>query len=190
MRKPSKQGPKYLTEQEIQLLFGVIKDPRDKAMFRLAYHRGLRASEIGNLNLADYHEIAGRPPVARLVVKRLKGSRHTEYELTAVEQQAMGAWLRVRGRAAGPLFPSRNHRAISRKRIFELMRKYCKLAGLPPEKSHPHALKHSCGTHVLAKTADPVATQHHLGHADLRSTMVYAQFTQQEKLAQTLKDWK
>jgi hypothetical protein len=42
-------------------------------MFRLAYHRGLRASEVGNLELSDYREIAGRPPVARLSVKRLKG---------------------------------------------------------------------------------------------------------------------
>lgn len=190
-RKAPAEVPKYLTEQEIALLFEAIKEPRDRAMFRLIYHRGLRASEVGNLNLSDYQEVAGRPPIARLTVRRLKGSRSGTYELTEVEHSAMRAWVRLRGRQPGPLFLSRNHRAISRQRVFELMRRYCHAAGIAPERAHPHALKHSCVTHVLARTnGDIIATQHHVGHADVRSTMVYTAFTQQEKLAQQLKDWK
>ncbi len=53
-----------------------------------------------------------------------------------------------------------------------------------------HVLKHSCGTHVLAKTRDITAVQYQLGHADLRSTTVYAQFTQEASLAKQLKDWR
>jgi integrase len=46
---------KYLSEQQVEAFFRVIQSPRDIAIFRLAYHRGLRASEIGALQLADYN---------------------------------------------------------------------------------------------------------------------------------------
>lgn len=144
----------------------------------MAYHRGLRASEVGNLKLADY-----RPTEGRLYVRRLKGSREGEYLLTPVEQRALRAWLKVRGSQPGPLFLSRNHRAISRRQLDHLMKHYCRLAGISEDKAHMHALKHSCGTHFLALSGDIMATQDHLGHADLGSTQIYAQFTQRERIA-------
>ena len=36
----------YLTQDQLRQLFAVIKDKRDKALFYLAYHHGLRASEV------------------------------------------------------------------------------------------------------------------------------------------------
>ena len=55
--------PKYLTIAEIEALFAVIDDNRDRAIFRVAYLRGLRASEIGLLHLSDY-----RPDVGKLLL--------------------------------------------------------------------------------------------------------------------------
>ena len=188
-RKPEKALPKYLTESEIEALFQVIRAPRDRALFRIIYHRGLRASEPGLMLMSDYTEIAGRPPVAQLFVRRLKRSHCRLYELTEIEHTCLRAYLRVRGVAPGPLFLSRNHRAISRRQVYELMEHYCELAGIAAEKAHPHSLKHSCGTHVLARTHDIMATQFQLGHKDLRSSLVYAQFTQEQELAAKLKDW-
>ena len=154
-------------------------------MFRLTYHRGLRASEVGKLDLKDY-----RPTQKRLYVHRLKGSISAEYLLVEVEVAALNAWLRVRGLAPGPLFVSRSHRAISSRRLDQLMKRYCKQAGLPEEKAHMHALKHSCGTHVLEMLdGDLSAVQDWLGHADIRSTQVYAKFRRREQNAERLRDW-
>jgi integrase/recombinase XerD len=108
--------PKYLTTEEIESLFSVIEDVRDGAIFRVAYHRGLRASEIGVLKLADY-----RPDVGRLYVRRLKGSNSGEFLLTDVENRSLLAWIDERGRVAGPLFPSRNRGPISRDRLDDLI---------------------------------------------------------------------
>jgi site-specific recombinase XerC len=131
----------------------------------VVYHRGLRASEPGKLDLKDYRVQEGR-----LYVHRLKGSVSAEFKLTDVENGALRAWLRVRGLAPGPLFCSRNHRAIGRRRLDELMKQYCRLARVPEEKAHMHALKHSCGTHVAELLGgDVTAVQDHLGHADIRS---------------------
>jgi integrase/recombinase XerD len=129
---------------------------------RVAIRAGGR---VGKLDLKDYRVQEGR-----LYVHRLKGSVSAEFKLTDVENGALRAWLRVRGLAPGPLFCSRNHRAIGRRRLDELMKQYCRLARVPEEKAHMHALKHSCGTHVAELLGgDVTAVQDHLGHADIRS---------------------
>jgi integrase len=183
--KHSDETIKCLTEREIEALFSVIQDPRDRAIFALVYHRGLRRSEPGLLKLADY-----RPAEGRLYVHRLKGSRSAEYRLTTREQQALRAWIRVRGQAPGPLFPSRQHGAITGRRLDQLMRDYSRMAGIAPELGHMHVLKHSCVTHVAdLLEGDVIAVQDHVGHADVRSTMKYLKFRRREQVAARLEGW-
>ena len=54
MAKRKRQELKHISEDEIARLFSVIASIRDRAIFRLAYHAGLRASEVGMLELRDY----------------------------------------------------------------------------------------------------------------------------------------
>jgi site-specific recombinase XerD len=49
----------YLWEQEVDAFFRMILSPRDKALFRLIYHHGLRASEPGKLMLYDFRQVLG-----------------------------------------------------------------------------------------------------------------------------------
>jgi integrase len=188
MRTPRKRrvAVKYLKEEEIDALFRAITDKRDTALFRLAYHRGLRASEVGLLQLSDY-----RKEVGRLFVRRLKGSDSAEFRLTAVEQSSLRAWIRERGPAPGPLFTSRNHRAIGRRMLDVLVKEYAKAAGIPRERAHFHALKHSCGTHLAARGEDVLVIKDHLGHRNIRNTMIYVAITPRarESAAERLKDW-
>lgn len=178
---------KLLTENEIAALFDAIENPRDIAMFRLAYHRGLRASEIGKLQLADYRIRDGR-----LMVRRLKGSISAEFKLTEVEIKAIRNHLRGRGTEAGPLFLSRNHRAISRYTLDDLMKKYCEAAGITREKAHMHALKHSCGTHLLERGESIEDVQDQLGHRNIQNTQIYARMgnKRRDDRADRLRDWR
>jgi len=178
--------PEYLTEDQVESLFQAIGDDvRSQAIFRVIYHRGLRASEIGKLRLEDYRAQAGR-----LFVRRLKGSRSGDFHLLPVERTWLNRWLRERGAAPGPLFVSRNHGALSRWRINELMKRYCLAAGIPAEKAHPHALKHSCGTHLSARETDVAIIQDHLGHVNIQNTMIYVQITnkRRDKFAEELEE--
>lgn len=169
--------PAYLSEGEIKRLFHVIKSARDRALFSVIYYRGLRASEVGMIEMGDYREDCGR-----LTIRRLKGSRGGEYPLTHAEKVSLGAWLRERGKEPGPMFPSRQgRRGLSRKMLHELMRHYCKLAGIDPSKAHCHALKHSCGTHLSAIDPDIVSIQDHLGHACISNTMKYIQISSKRR---------
>jgi integrase len=185
-KRKKKPVPEYLTEEEISRLFAAIgKDVRSQAIFQVVYYRGLRASEVGMLRLEDY-----RPAVGRLFVRRLKGSNSGDFHITATENTALKRWLRERGKDPGPLFPSRNGHPLSRWPINELMTRYCLAAGIPPVKSHPHALKHSCGTHLSARETDIVAIQDHLGHVNVQNTMIYIQMTskRRDKFAESLEN--
>ena len=191
--KKRKSAPKYLNPDEIQAVLNAsASSPRDHAIFRLAYHHGLRASEIGMIQMRDYHPSA-RKDYDRLVIERLKGSFGGDTVLVEAAAAAIRKWVKKRGQAPGPMFISRNHGRIGRTMLHYLMKRYCKLAGIPEEKAHFHALKHTCGTIMLSVLKESIVdVQHHMGHADIRSTMVYAKLTEQanEERASRLKHWK
>lgn len=189
-RKGPRQSPetiKYLTEDQTAAFFRQIKDPFHAALFRVIYHRGLRAHEPGLIKITDWNSTAGK-----LTIRRGKGSLGGEYRLADVEARALRTWIKRRGTAAGPLFVSRNHRAIGPRQVHRLMRRYAIAAGIPIELAHPHSLKHSCGTHVLARVGDLVKVKDHLGHRSIQSTEIYAQVLgkTREEVADQLRDWR
>jgi type 1 fimbriae regulatory protein FimB len=160
------------------------------AIFRVSFHRGLRASEVGLLTIRDL-----RMKAKRLYVGRLKAGISGEYLLGDDEMRALRGWLRVRGVAPGPLFSSRNGRPISRQRLHELMREYGEVAGLPREKCHWHVLRHSCATSLLSDVegVDIAEVKDHLGHVDIRSTEVYGKISNRKRrqLGERLaREWK
>jgi integrase len=184
-QRRSKPAPSHLQEVEVERLFKVISDPRDRAIFRIAYHAGLRASEVGQLELRDYNARTDR-----VFVHRLKGSNSGEHHLCREEAKALKAWLKIRGLDPGPIFPSRKHRAISRKMLDVLMKKYGSLAMLPAKLRHFHVLKHSCATHLLSKGFGVEQVQDWIGHANIQNTMIYARVTnsRREAMGKALKD--
>jgi integrase/recombinase XerD len=187
-RARKKTEPPYLTQEEIDRLFLVIEAPRDRAIFRLAYHAGLRASEVGLLEMRDYDE-----KTDRIKVHRLKGSNSGDHHLCREEQRALRAWLKIRGPRPGIIFPSRNHQAINRRTLDALIKKYGALAQLPEKCRHFHVLKHSCATHLLAKGFHVEQVQDWIGHANIQNTMIYAHITNSRRteMAEQLRDtWK
>lgn len=178
---------KYLEIQEIKRLFSVIKSKRDRAIFRVSYHRGLRAHEVGLLQMADFNNRDGV-----LYVRRGKGSISRQHSLCDEELRVLRAWVKERGTQPGPLFPSRQgSKGITRVRLDQLMKEYCRLAGIAPDKAHMHALKHSCGTHLAERGESAAAIQHWLGHRDSGSTEIYLHFSarRRDELVERHRDW-
>jgi type 1 fimbriae regulatory protein FimB len=171
----------YLTEQELERLFQAVevaRNARDLAIFEVAFARGLRASEVGLLQLAHV-----RLEVKRIYVTRLKGGHSGEYLLTDRESRALRAYLRKRGRNPGPLFLSRQRNPICRRRLDQLMKHYGATAAIPAEKRHFHCLRHSCATALLSTHRQPIdKVKDILGHEDIRNTMIYAQITNAERI--------
>jgi integrase len=175
-RKYSGADIQYLNEDELASLFAVITDPRDIAIFELAYHRGLRVSEVALLKTTDL-----RLSARRLYVTRTKGGNSGEFLLTDREVKALRKWMAIRGISAGPLFPSRHGKPIGRSRLDQLMKHYGARAGIAEGKRHFHCLRHTAGT-MLGEKADAQLVQDHLGHRDIRNTMKYLRVRNKRRL--------
>lgn len=159
----------YLTQEQIQSLLDSILSIRDRAIFTVAYWRGLRVSEVGALRVEDY-----RPVARRLFVRRVKGGTSAEYVISPQETRALDNWLKVRGTDPGPLFVARGSNPISRQRLHNLMVSYSTQLGFPEDRRHFHCLRHSIATHLVGQGMDIMLIRDWLGHRDIASTMVYA----------------
>lgn len=175
-RRRAKRQITYLTEEELERFFRAIDSRRDQAIFRLMAGLGLRSCEPGRLQLSDYRERA-----QRIYVHRAKGSNSGEYPLGRAAAAALRSWIRERGSRPGPLFPSRNHRPISRRMLDVLMKHYCDRAGIDPAKAHCHALKHTCGTHLAEQGEDVLRIGDWLGHRNIQNSTVYIHIANRER---------
>ena len=174
-RRPKKQ-PGYLLPEEVDRFFRAIESPRDRAIFRLLYHAGLRASEVGILQLRDYNM-----RTERVFIHALKGSHDGEHHLCREESRVLHAWLKVRGLWPGPLFPSNRRSGIKRNMIDVLVKKYGEMADIPIAFRHAHIFKHTCATHLFDKGFGIEQVQDWLRHVNVQSTAIYAHITNQRR---------
>jgi integrase/recombinase XerD len=171
--------PKVLSVTQIERLFSAPGrgDPcwrRDRAILELLYATGCRASELCDLELGDLHLDDG------FCICRGKGDKERLTPLNARAAAAIRAYLgEERAKLAGPspatsdwVLLSYRGRRLRRERIWELLKRYARRVGAPPEIS-PHTLRHSFATHLLAGGADLRQVQEMLGHASIATTQIY-----------------
>jgi site-specific recombinase XerD len=159
------------------------KGPREWAMILVAYRHGMRASEVCNLRVDDVDLKNGS-----IVIARLKGSMRTTQALTEHrgepllnELKALREWLQQRPEDGSDfLFVSQKGGRLDRTQFFRLFRSIAAAAGLPPEKCHPHALKHSIASHLVAANVNLALVKQQLGHKSINSTMRYVTTSDQQ----------
>jgi site-specific recombinase XerD len=179
-RRWEQEAVKYLTKEEVERLFEQISDLRDLLLFDLTYRHGLRGTEAARLTLDDFRD-------GRIWVVRLKNGISRAYRLHPRSALLLRRYRTIRPDDGSPyLIRSRRHThaPISRAEINRLFHRYARAAGLPPDRSHVHTLRHSIAVHLAEIGWDAAAVQHWLGHRHIASTMVYFRIT--EKRADAL----
>lgn len=143
---------------------------RDLAVLLLLYGAGLRVAEALGLTGAAL-------PLGATIVVTGKRDKTRIVPLLPQVRAAIEAYVALspygtardaalfRGAKGGPLSPRMVRGAVQRARV---------RLGLP-ERTTPHALRHSFATHLLGRGADLRALQELLGHASLSSTQIYTQ---------------
>jgi integrase/recombinase XerC len=147
---------------------------RDRALLELLYGSGLRLSEIAALDVDDVDLDA---TTARVLGK---GSKERIVPVGPPCVAAIRAWLAVRPNMrstrrtqdATAMFIGRNGARLGPRRIEKLVHLHGATA-TGRNDVHPHALRHSCATHMLEGGADLRAIQELLGHASLATTQRY-----------------
>ena len=146
---------------------------RDRALLHFMYASGLRASEVGILELRDYNSTLG------LVNVLGKGNKQ---RLVPMYQQACAAvdrylselrprLVRPDGRDKSRILLSRTGRPLERVAVWQIVKRQAQHAGL--KDVHPHTIRHSFATHLVSGGADLRVVQELLGHSNIRTTQVY-----------------
>lgn len=172
--KYGKRLPRPLTVEQVRALIdqpdvSKLRGLRDRALLSLAYSAGLRASEILHLKLGDLDLQRG------VIAAFGKGRKRRLVPLGEVAISHLEAYLNAPERTGtndGLVFPSSRGGPLSRQMFWKLVRRTAIQAGIG-EHVHPHRLRHSFATHLLAGGADLRSVQTLLGHSDVATTEVY-----------------
>jgi integrase/recombinase XerD len=147
---------------------------RDRALVELMYAGGMRASEVAGIKPDDFKETLG------VVMVTGKGNKQRLVPVGKPAIEAINQYsnelrptlLRFEdGRDEGRLLLSNTGRPLERVAVWQIIRKLAKNAELG--EVHPHTLRHSFATHMLAGGADLRVVQELLGHSDIGTTQIY-----------------
>jgi integrase/recombinase XerD len=155
---------------------GSLRELRDRALLSLCYAAGLRVSELLNLHLGDLDLDRG------VVAAFGKGRKRRLVPMAEVTILHLVEYLeRLRREREldrkALVFPSRRGTPYSRQMFWKLVKRCARQAGID-EHVHPHRLRHSFATHLLAGGADLRSVQSLLGHSDIATTQVYTLVSQ------------
>ncbi len=148
-----------------------LRGLRDRALLSLTYASGLRVSEVTGLSVGDLDLQAGT------VTPLGKGGKRRVVPVGSLSLGHLQEYLRARSKnprqkKATHLFCGPSGAPLTRQAIWKIVRKYGQQAGLDTN-LHPHALRHSFATHLLAGGADLRSVQVLLGHSSIATTEIY-----------------
>lgn len=166
--------PVVLSPEEIQRLFAAVDDQKYRLMLMTTYSAGLRVSETVQLKVSD---IDSKRMLIRVEQGKGKKDRYTLLSKELVIQ-LRDYWLKYRPKIW--LFPNNNRptpmHVTTLQKVFQTAKKS---AGIEKPATF-HTLRHSFATHLLEQGVGLFTIQHLLGHANIRTTMVYLH-TQSDK---------
>jgi integrase/recombinase XerC len=154
---------------------GEARAARDRAMLELLYGAGVRVGELVGLDIVHV-DLAER--AARVLGK---GRKERIVPFGEPCARALREYLAMRPQLRHPrqhtqaenaLFLGRWGQRLTTRQVQKLVRRYGQVGAGRPD-LHPHALRHSCATHLLDAGADLRSIQELLGHASLSTTQRY-----------------
>ena len=181
MKKAPKPTINYLSHDGIKLLFSQPNQAskqglRDLIILTMLYDVGARASEITDIRLEDL--FLQNPASIRL---RGKGNKFRQVPLMSQVVALTKKYLKTRKSYIGSeyLFINPSGQKLTRGGITYILQKYCDRArlidsNLIPKKISPHCLRHSKAMHLLQSGVNLIYIRDFLGHADIKTTEIYA----------------
>lgn len=180
MRKPASMdvkpkvadGRKYLRPDEANRLIDAAGERgrygfRDKALLRLTYRHGLRASEACEMRWEQIDLEHGT-----ILVERLKRGKTASHSMDRDELRDLRKLRKVNTGAY--VFETERGGPMGRDTLAYIVREAGKAAGLG-DHLHPHMLRHAAGYSMVNQGVDLRLIQDFLGHRSPQMTMLYTE---------------
>lgn len=182
--KKEKRLPLALTLKEVNLL---LAQPdvrrglglRDRALLETLYATGMRVSELINLTEDNVHaDLALIRVIGKGNKERLIPISHVALTwIKRYEQKVRLPLLLKKGQSSEYIFLNNRGGRLTRQAVWQMIKRYCRQAGIEKDVT-PHTLRHTFATHLLENGADLRVVQEILGHADISTTQIYTNLTQ------------
>jgi integrase/recombinase XerD len=168
--------PQTLSAEEVAALMarcnlGCPTGLRDRCALALMHRCGLRVSEVCGLHLRD---VRWKESAIHLRSEVTKGGREAVIYMDGPTQDLLRRWVEVRRRyAAGRpwLLTTLAGGPLSRQAVWQMTARRARRAGIAH--AHPHMLRHTFATELLAEGFSILEVQRLLRHSDLRTTAIY-----------------
>ncbi len=163
--------PKYLNRQELQAMLDQCKSIRDELILLFMYNTGARVSELINFRIEDIDFENNTASIFRG-----KGAKDRIVNISKDFAQLLRAFIGKRDK--GTLFLSNWGKPFTPRGIQKKIKDLAAAAGLAyVDKITPHALRHTHAVHALQSGVNIVSIKKHLGHKNLKTTMVYTEIS-------------
>jgi site-specific recombinase XerD len=162
--------PRDASEVQVNALFAMIEDVRDRAMFGLMVGAGLRVGEVVALS-CDHLEAP--PTSGQMACLRVlgKGQKERIVWVTPYWYEALTHWLAIRPQAiSNHLFLNQHQRPLSVSGIQYRLKQYCQQAGIHLT---CHQLRHTFARRLAEQRMPTESIGQLLGHAQLQTTQRY-----------------
>lgn len=179
VKKKQQHLPGILETDEVTLLLAQpsgndCKSIRDKAMLETLYATGMRVSELLELELSDVNLSIG--------IIHMRNSRNERIvplypgAVKAISNYLNGVRPIIAADSSSDrLFTNMSGQPMSRQGFWKIVKHYSEKAGIKKDIT-PHTLRHSFAAHLLENGAQLKYIKEMLGHSDVSSTQIYAQF--------------
>lgn len=174
-KKPDKKIQPHLEEKELLEILQKLKhivNQNDKyqAILRVLFYSGLRIKELENLKRSDFNF-----DNERVIIRNTKGKTDRVVPFDMAKKSIENFFLRNREEKI-------NAFDITEVGVRQTLSKIGREIGLNYN-LHPHTFRHSCARYLLKITNNNYqSVQEVMGHADIKTTMLYVQITNEEAI--------
>lgn len=184
-RNPEKEV-EFLEAPEIDRILknasgGSLSGLRDRSILELLFSAGLRVSELASLNRDQINlntqefSVKGKGGKIRIVFISDTAKEFLKRYLD--KRTDIDPALFIRTNKNG--FDKEDDLRLTSRSIQRIVKKYAKKAGIIKD-VHPHTLRHSFATDLLANGADIRSVQAMLGHSSITTTQIYTHVTNKQ----------
>ncbi len=155
---------------------------RDRAILTLGFAAAMRRSEISALDLCDIRHASQGVALTLRRSKTDQESRGREVgvfrgrRVSTCPVRSLAAWLKVRGKKPGPLFPGGRLTTtgrLSSRAIGEAVKRCVALIGLDPAAYGAHSLRAGCVTAAILAGAQTPLIMKRTGHRSIATLEKY-----------------